>query len=98
MAKIKIEDIVFWLIIIVMLAIAIWKMFGSPTDTSTLISIIIFVAMSEILLWKAIFNMDKRTAIRFTNIDKNTSLGFTNIKNDIININTKLDNLIVKKH
>lgn len=86
MAKIRTEYIVFWLIILVMLSIAIWKIFGSPTDTSTLIAVIIFVSMSEILLWKAIFNMDK-----------NIAGGFTNIKNNINNINTKIDNLIGRK-
>jgi membrane protein implicated in regulation of membrane protease activity len=94
MAKIKIEDIVFWLIIIAMIVIAIWKMFGSPTDASTLVAIIIFTAMSEILLWKAIFSMDKRTAIGFNNI-KNSII---NIEKDINSINTKLDTLIKRKH
>ncbi|MEK6848487.1 MAG: hypothetical protein AABX65_02550 [Nanoarchaeota archaeon] len=89
----KFENVLFWILIILVVGIAVWKIIGSPTDTSALISITLFIASSEILLWKAFFNTDKKTAI-----------GFNNIKNDIVNlkrginlnmenINDKLNNL-----
>ena len=89
---VKIEDIIFWLLIIGIIAVAIWMLHGSPTETNALISLAIFVAGSEILLWKALFSMDKRTAI-----------GFERTKNDINNkfmkINSQLNEikLLVKK-
>ena len=89
----KFEDILFWILIVLIIGIAIWKIIGSPTDTVALISITLFVASSEILLWKEFYNINKRTAI-----------GFNNIKNDINNlrkglninmnsINNKLNNI-----
>ena len=84
--KIKIEDVLFWMIIILIIVVAIWKLIGSPTDTATLISIALFIASSEILLWKAIFSIEKKTL-----------LGFVKIKNDLdkqqMNLNFKLDKL-----
>ena len=41
---------------------------GSPTDTSAIIALAAFVSASEILIWKSLFNMDKRTAISFEKI------------------------------
>jgi len=83
---VKIEDIIFWLLIIGIIAIAIWMLSGSPTETNALISLAIFVAGSEILLWKALFNMDKKTVI-----------GFERTKNDINNkfmkINSQLNEI-----
>ena len=51
MKKIKIEDIVFWLLIIAVISIAIWKIFGSPTDTSSIIAIALFTVDSELIIW-----------------------------------------------
>lgn len=68
MAKIKAEDVVFWIIILLIIAIAIWKVFGSPTDTATLITVTLFIAGSEILLWKAVFSLDKKTSCGFTKV------------------------------
>ena len=68
----KIEDIAFWIIIILIIALAIWLLSGSPTDTSAIVALAVFVAASEILIWKSLFNMNKKTAI-----------GFEKIKNDI---------------
>lgn len=65
------------------MGVAIWKLVGSPTDTAALISITLFVAGSEIILWKALFKTDKRTEI-----------GFIKIKNDINNLKEDIN----KKH
>jgi len=90
--KMKIEDIIFWLIMILVVGVAVWKMVGSPTDTATLIAIALFIAGSEILIWKALFNMDKKTAIGFEKIKNN-------MNNKFLDINNKLDNihLLIKK-
>mgnify|MGYP001560852760 CR=1 FL=1 len=79
----KTEDIIFWIIICLIVGVAIWKLVGSPTDTAALISITLFVAGSEIILWKALFKTDKRTEI-----------GFIKIKNDINNLKEDIN----KKH
>jgi len=43
---------------------------GSPVETNALISIAIFVATSELLLWKKIFGIDKDIAVSFTNLKR----------------------------
>jgi membrane protein implicated in regulation of membrane protease activity len=86
--KMKTEDIIFWLIIGLIVGVAIWKLFGSPTDTATLISIALFVAGSEIILWKALFKIDKKTTVGFERV-KN-QLG--NIQKDIKEIKLLIKN------
>lgn len=77
---IKIQDIIFWIIIALIVGLAIWLMLGSPTIEAGLISLALFVASSVILLWKAIFK-----------IDKNVSMGFLKVKNKLEKINYKLE-------
>ena len=77
---IKIQDIIFWIIIALIVGLAIWLMLGSPTIETGLISLALFIAASEILLWKAIFK-----------IDKNASMGFLKVKNELEKINYKLE-------
>jgi len=84
--KITFDDIVFFIIIAAIIAIAIWKLFGSPTDTATLITIITFVAASEIIIWKKMFT-----------IEKNTAISFVKMRNDINNKHNELKNLIKNK-
>jgi len=83
--KIRMEDIIFWVLITLIVGIAIWKMIGSPTDTTALISITLFIAGSEILLWKAFFSIDKKTAV-----------GFMKLKNDIDNKHNELKSMLMK--
>jgi len=80
--KLKIEDIMFWILIALIIGLAIWKLIGSPTDTASLISLALFVAGSEIIIWKSIFK-----------IDKNTAIGFAKIKGELDNINYKLNKI-----
>lgn len=84
----KIEDILFWIIMMLIIGLAIWKIVGSPTDTATLIAVTLFIASSEILIWKAIFSADKKTAV-----------GFEKIKSKLDIIDNKLNNiqLLIKK-
>lgn len=97
---VKITDIVFWLLILAVIGIALWMLFGSPTLEVGLVSISLFVAGSEILLWRALFSVDKRTAIGFEKVKfgfervdnrlKNIEKDVNEIKRNIIGINKKL--------
>lgn len=82
MARIKAEDIMFWILVILVVGLAIWKLVGSPTDTAALISFALFIIGSEVLIWKSIFSIDKKT-----------SIGFTNMKNDMSNIKSEVSYL-----
>ena len=68
--KIKIEDILIWILILGVIAVSLWLLSGSPVETNALISIAIFVATSELLLWKKIFGIDKDIAVSFTNLKR----------------------------
>lgn len=97
---VKITDIVFWLLILAVIGIALWMLFGSPTLEVGLVSISLFVAGSEILLWRALFSVGKRTAIGFEKVKfgfervdnrlKNIEKDVNEIKRNIIGINKKL--------
>ena len=79
---VKFIDVLFWILILVIVGILIWLAFGSPEFENSLIAIGIFVASSEVLLWKAFFKIDKRT-----------SIGFERVKLDFERINDKLGNV-----
>lgn len=78
--KIKLRDIIFWLLILSAIGVSVWLLIGSPTIETGLLMITIFIAGSEILLWQALFRMDKKTAI-----------GFERIKNDINKLRSDLN-------
>lgn len=63
--KLSAVDVVFWIIIAALIAVALWYLKGSPTLVGALISIALFTATSEILLWKKIYELDKKSAIRY---------------------------------
>lgn len=77
MSNIKLEAIISWTLITIAIAVAIWLIIGSPPADNGLLMIIIFVATSEILIWKALFAINNKT-----------QLGFMKIKNDISNLST----------
>ena len=66
--KIKLADIVFWLLILAAIGVAIWLLVGSPTIETGLLMITIFIASSEILLWQALFKIDKKTEVGFEKV------------------------------
>ncbi|MFH1607895.1 MAG: hypothetical protein ABIA78_02065 [archaeon] len=68
MRKIKLTDILFWTLILSAVGVAIWLLVGSPTIEQGLLMITLFIATSEILLWKALFSVDKKTAIGFEKV------------------------------
>ena len=91
--KIKIEDIIIWVAILLTIGVALWMLHGSPTESSAIIAIALFAATSELLIWKKIFQIENKAAV-----------GFIKIKNDMekqnIKINYKLDkieNLLINK-
>ncbi len=97
MVKIKIEDVLFWIFIAIIVGTALWLLRGSLQEISAIITIALGVAGSELLIWKKIFSMEKDSNSCILKMDKNTSVSFMKLKNDIdknnITINNKLDNL-----
>jgi len=92
---IKMEDIVFWLLIIAIIAVALWLLRGSPTEVGALTAITVFVAASEILIWKNLFGMDKRTAVGFERV----KLHFDKMDKQLEGINNQLSEIrnLIKK-
>lgn len=90
---IKFEHILFWVLILVIIGIAVWLAFGSPEFENSLITIGIFVATSEILLWKFLFSMDNKNIDRFSKLDKKTAIGFEKVKSDFKLVNNRLGNI-----
>ncbi len=84
----KAEDIAFWSIILLLIGLAFWLFKGSPTAESAIISLIVFFASSEMILWRKVFEMDKNTAV-----------SFARLKEELKYINNNLDEIkeIVKK-
>ena len=64
---IRIEDIVFWILILTSVAILLWLLRGSPTLENTVITVGLFILGSELMLWRKYFEVDKNTAINLTN-------------------------------
>lgn len=75
----KLEDILIWVVIVLIIATAIWLLMGSPPEANALISIALFVAASELLIWKKLFS-----------IEKNTAVSFVKLKSDIQDIKNKI--------
>ena len=84
--KLTIEDIVFFIIIGLIVFISLWLLIRSPTFNNAIISIGVFIATTEIFLWRKVFS-----------IDKNTTVGFVKVKSDIdklrIEMNNQFDNM-----
>ena len=51
---------------------------------------VVFIATSEILLWKALFNINKKTSIGFIRTKHNTDKLRTDINNRFNDIDNKL--------
>lgn len=93
---IKLEDVVFWILIASIIAVAIWILIGSPPFENGLLMIIIFVTTSEILIWRKIYTVEKNTVVGFMKVKNELNLirndiGY--IKKDLTNINKKLNNI-----
>jgi len=90
---VRLEYVIFWILILSVIGIALWLAFGSPEFNSSLIAIAIFVASSVIFLWKALFAIDKRNAVGLIKVDKKTALGFERVRSDFRGVNNKLSNI-----
>jgi len=66
--RIKLSDILFWVLILSAVGVAVWLLVGSPTTEQGLLMITFFIATSEILLWKSLFKIDKKTAVGFEKV------------------------------
>ena len=97
MAKVKIENIVFWILIIIIIAIIIWKLFGSPTDLATYLSIFSIMTALIISIWKGIYNLEIKLNNKITRLDRKTSMSFMRLKNDLDNINKLVKRLAYTK-
>ena len=82
---VRIEDIIFWILILSVIGVVIWLSFGSPDFESSLLALMIFVANSGILLWKFLFNLDKKTAVGFEKVRNHIG----DIKRDVGDINSR---------
>jgi len=89
----KIRDMLFWILILIAIGVAIWLMVGSPTIEEGLLIIVISLSSSEILLWKSLFKIDKRTAVGFERVksrikilENNINIQFSEVK-DLIKKN-----------
>ena len=86
--KLKIYDIVFFILIGLIIFIALWLLFGSPTLVVAFVFVAIFFASSELMIWRKIFEMDKNTAIGFMKVKNNLDF----IKNKLCDIEELIKN------
>ncbi|MBS3079169.1 hypothetical protein J4218_03545 [Candidatus Pacearchaeota archaeon] len=97
MVKLKIEDVIFWLIILYIIGIAIWMLHESPMDSSAIISIGLALGSSELFLWRSLYNNNKNNLLRLSEMDKKTAMSFLKLRNEMeknnIMINNRFDNL-----
>lgn len=89
------ENILFWFLILSVIGVVLWLAFGSPEFNTSILMAVIFVAGSEILLWKTLFGFDKRTAVGFEKVRG----GFKLMNNKLINIERDVSEIksILKK-
>lgn len=66
--RIQFIDVVFWFLIAAIIGIALWLLHGSPPVSDALITVALFVATSEVMLWKKLFALDKKTAVSFAHL------------------------------
>ena len=91
----KIEDIVFFALIAAIVGIALWLLSGSPPNIDALITLGLFVVASELLIWRNMFAIDKRTAVGFIKVGHDMDKFRIEVNNNFDKINSKL-NLILE--
>ncbi len=103
MIKIKIEDIVFWLLVLAVIGIIIWKLFGSPTDLAIIISVASILTGAELLMWRIVwknyYELDKKAEVGFSKVKSEISLLKNDMNHHLNNMNKRLDNIetLIKK-
>jgi len=97
MVKIKIEDIIFFIFLLIIIGTALWLLSGSPPLMNAIISIGLAIFGSELVLWKKIFSLENNFNSKLLKMDKSISIGFMTVKHDMdklrIDINNRFDNL-----
>jgi len=91
--KIKIEDIIFFIFIAIIIGTALWLLSGSPPEINAIITIGLAVAGSELLIWRFIFKVNKGTSPGFMKVKHDMEKMKIEIKNGFNNINNKLNNI-----
>ena len=92
MIKTTIEDIIFWIFILIIIGTALWLLKGSPPEIDAIITIGIAVAGSELLIWKKIFSVEKDFNREISKIDKSITISFMKMKNDLDKMNSVINN------
>ncbi len=77
--RIRFEDVIIWILIVGIIGIALWMLHGSPSDAGAIVGIGLFVAASELVLWKNMFKVEKDVSISFVKAKSE----FSGIKKDL---------------
>ena len=93
MVKIRLEDIVFLIFIVIIIGTALWLLSGSPPEMNAIISVALAVAGSELMIWKKIFSMESKTTIGFIKVGHNIEKMRINIDNRFDKLENSLDKL-----
>ena len=83
------EKIVFWVLMLAIIGIVIWLAFGSPDFENGVLAIILFFVASEILLWKALFAVDRRASLGFERVKS----GFKEFKDRLGGMEDRLEDI-----
>ncbi len=90
---VRFEDVLFWILIAAVVSITLWLLSGSPPETNWLISIILFVAVSELLIWRYYFRLNKKTSVGFMKV----KYDLEDLRKDLSNRLDNIENLIKNK-
>jgi len=70
----KIENILFWLLIMASIFIIIWSLSGSPTIENAIFSLLTFSLSQIILLWKEFYKFKSFTVTKLDKIERDVGL------------------------
>ena len=59
------ENIISIVSVLLLITVAVWSFYRLSTKTSAILYLGIFLVISNILLWRRVFIMDKNTAVSF---------------------------------
>ena len=73
----------------IVVGIVVWLAFGSPDFETSLLAVAMFVAGSELLLWRFLFGVDKKGAVGFERV----KFGFKQVGNKLESMDGKITNI-----
>lgn len=91
--RLKAEDIVFFIGIILAIFVLLWLLYGSPSVENALISVGLFIITSEVLLWRKYFKIDKNVSIGFVKVKSDLNSLRKDMNVEFEKINDKLNNI-----